>query len=205
MGLRHERQQHLVAVLGYNGLGRLVGQDGGPGGGPGGAGGAGGGLFGGEPGALRLLNTALGGQAGWLLGFALVAGLALVAATRLRRGDDRTGWLVAVGGSFALTAVAFSAAQGIFHPYYLSALAPFTAALVGAGASTLAQRGVSARLLAPVAVAAGVVAEVVDPRRQPRRAPVARAAARRRRRGRGGGARGERRRRWRRGALVVAG
>src|SRR5688500_16378094 len=40
-------------ILGYNGLGRLFGQDGGPGGG---AGPGGGGVFGGEPGALRLLN-----------------------------------------------------------------------------------------------------------------------------------------------------
>ena len=31
-------------------------------------------MFGGTPGPLRLLNSALGGQAGWLLGFALVSG-----------------------------------------------------------------------------------------------------------------------------------
>src|SRR5439155_18351694 len=47
-------------ILGYNGFGRLLGQDGGPGGGAGGPGGPGGGgpggLFGGDPGALRLLN-----------------------------------------------------------------------------------------------------------------------------------------------------
>src|SRR5204863_6338338 len=50
-------------IFGYNGLGRLDGQAGGPGG-------AGnGGPFGGSPGVLRLFNDALGGQAGWLLGF----------------------------------------------------------------------------------------------------------------------------------------
>ena len=59
-------------ILGYNGLGRLFGQSGGPGGGMGGGGG--GGVFGGEAGPARLLNAALGGQAGWLIGFALVAG-----------------------------------------------------------------------------------------------------------------------------------
>ena len=117
----------LSLILGYNGLGRLGGQAGGP------QGMGGGGVFGGDAGVLRLLNASLGGQAGWLLGFALVAGVALVAATRLRRGDARTGWLIAVGGAFLTTAVAFSAAEGIFHPYYVSALAPFTAALVGAG------------------------------------------------------------------------
>src|SRR4051812_18718069 len=67
-------------ILGYNGLGRLFGQDGGPGGGTGGPGGAGGGfagngLFGGQPGLFRLLNEALGGQASWLLGVAIVGGL----------------------------------------------------------------------------------------------------------------------------------
>src|SRR3954453_9534747 len=61
-------------ITGYNGLGRLDGQAGGPGGF-----GGNGGPFGGSTGPLRLLNAALGGQAGWLLGFALVAGLALVA------------------------------------------------------------------------------------------------------------------------------
>ena len=63
-------------ILGYNGLGRLAGQSGGPAGAAGGAGGPGGGpggLFGGSPGPLRLLNSALGGQAGWLLGAAVVA------------------------------------------------------------------------------------------------------------------------------------
>src|SRR3954453_9671537 len=68
-------------IFGYNGIGRLDGQAGGPqafgGGGP----------FGGASGPLRLLNEALGGQAGWLLGFALVGGFAILASTRLRRAD----------------------------------------------------------------------------------------------------------------------
>ena len=143
-------------ILGYNGLGRLGGQSGGPAA----MGGPGGGVFGGDPGVLRLLESSLGGQAGWLLGFALVAGLALVAATRLRRVDARTGWVVAVGGAFAVTAVAFSFAQGIFHPYYVSLLAPFTAALVGAGAAQLAGAGRTGRMLAPAAVVAGMATEL---------------------------------------------
>ena len=73
-------------------------------------------MFGGEPGLLRLLNEALGGQAGWLLGVALVGGVALLALTRLKRTDARTGWLIAVGGTFLTIAVAFSRAEGIFHP-----------------------------------------------------------------------------------------
>jgi 4-amino-4-deoxy-L-arabinose transferase-like glycosyltransferase len=137
-------------IFGYNGLGRIDGQAGGPqafgGGGP----------FGGATGPFRLLNEAMGGQAGWLLGVALVSAVAAVAASRPKRSDALTGWVIAVGGAFLVTAVVFSFAQGIFHPYYVSLLAPFTAALVGAGTSVLRRSA-----LAPVAVAAGVLAELV--------------------------------------------
>ena len=153
----------LSLIFGYNGLGRLGGQAGGP------QGMGGGGVFGGDAGVLRLLNASLGGQAGWLLGFALVAGVAVLVASRLRRADARTGWLIAVGGTFLITAVAFSSAQGIFHPYYVSALAPFTAALVGAGAAQLAGLGRTARFLAPAAVVAGMVTELAVARALPGR------------------------------------
>jgi 4-amino-4-deoxy-L-arabinose transferase-like glycosyltransferase len=145
----------LSLIFGYNGLGRVDGQTTGPGGAGGGS------VFGGSPGPLRLLNSALGGQAGWLLGFALVSGLAILAATRLRRSDARTGWLIIVGGAFATTAVLFSAASGIFHPYYVSLLAPFAAALVGAGAAELIRGRLSARVAAPLAIAAGVSVELI--------------------------------------------
>ena len=152
-------------ILGYNGLGRIFGQAGGPagGGGPGGAGGpgGGGGFFGGEPGPLRLLNASLGGQGGWLLGFATVAAIGLLVMTRLRRADARTGWLIAIGGTFAVTALAFSQASGIFHPYYVSQLAPFAAMLCGAGAGLIFRGDRAARWLAPLAIAGGVLTEVV--------------------------------------------
>jgi 4-amino-4-deoxy-L-arabinose transferase-like glycosyltransferase len=141
-------------IVGYNGLGRLSGQTGGPGGGAGG-------MFGGPTGPFRLLQSSLGDQAGWLLGFAVVAGLAILAITRLRRDDPRTGWLIAIGGAFWTTAVAFSFASGIFHPYYVSLLAPFTAALVGAGAGMLLGGGRPARVLAPLAIAAAIATELV--------------------------------------------
>src|SRR5271165_2681152 len=144
----------LSLIFEYNGLGRVDGQTGGPGG-------TGGAMFGGTPGPLRLLNAGLGGQAGWLLGFALVSGVAIVAASRLRRADARSGWLLAVGGAFATTAVLFSFASGILHPYYVSLLAPFAAALTGAGAAALIGGGRSARIAAPLAVVAGVVVELV--------------------------------------------
>jgi 4-amino-4-deoxy-L-arabinose transferase-like glycosyltransferase len=140
-------------ILGYNGLGRLFGQDGGPGGGMGG----GGGVFGGSAGPLRLLNAALGGQAGWLLGFAAVAAVALAVSTRLRRSDPRTGYLVIAGAAFAVTAITFSRASGIFHPYYVAALAPFTALLVGAGAALLTRE----RIAGPLILAGGALTEAI--------------------------------------------
>ena len=146
-------------ITGYNGLGRLAGQSGGPSS-TGGLGG-GGSVFGGSTGPLRLLNDALGGQVGWLLGFAVVSGIGLVVLTRLRRRDPATGWIIAVGGAALTTAVAFSFAGGIFHPYYVSLLAPFSAALVGAGVAQLLRHDSHARAIAPIAIAAGAITELV--------------------------------------------
>jgi 4-amino-4-deoxy-L-arabinose transferase-like glycosyltransferase len=149
-------------ILGYNGLGRLAGQAGGPGvaaGGPGGGGG--GGVFGGSTGPFRLLNEALGPQGAWLVGFALVGGIGIAVASRLRRSDARSGWIIATGGAALTMAVAFSYASGIFHPYYVSLLAPFTAALVGGTAAELLRGGTIARIVAPVAIAVGVAVELV--------------------------------------------
>ena len=142
-------------IINYNGVGRLDGQAGGPGGM------GNGGPFGGTPGALRLLNDALGGQAGWLLGFAVVSGLALVVSSRLRRSDPVTGWILAAGGSALTAAIAFSFAKGIFHPYYVSELAPFIAALVGAGVARFTQGDLIARVGGVAAIAAGVVTELM--------------------------------------------
>jgi 4-amino-4-deoxy-L-arabinose transferase-like glycosyltransferase len=146
----------LSLIFGYNGLGRVDGQAGSPGGAGGGAT-----SFGGSSGPFRLLNSALGGQAGWLLGFAVVALVGLVVATRLRRSDARSGWLIATGGAFLTTAALFSFASGIFHPYYVSLLAPFIAALLGAGAAELLRGRIKWRLFGPLAIAAGVVTELV--------------------------------------------
>lgn len=147
-------------ITGYNGLGRLFGQSGGPGGnaggGPGG-GGPGGSIFGGDPGILRLFNEALGGQIGWLVGSALAGGVVILVASRLRRSDQRTGWLIAVGGSFLTIAIAFSRASGIFHAYYTVLLAPMIAALVGAGIAVALAKGRENDTLGRVA-ATGLVA-----------------------------------------------
>ncbi|MEN3280413.1 MAG: hypothetical protein V7607_1553 [Solirubrobacteraceae bacterium] len=151
----------LSLIFNYNGFGRLDGQAGGPQIAGGGGGGGGGANFGGASGPFRLLNQALGGQDGWLLGFAVVALIGLVVATRLRRADARTGWVIATGGVFATIAVAFSFAKGIFHPYYVSELAPFLAALVGGGVGWFLQRSWSAGIFAAAAVLAGVATELV--------------------------------------------
>ncbi|HEX5224069.1 MAG TPA: glycosyltransferase family 39 protein, partial [Solirubrobacteraceae bacterium] len=156
----------LSLIFEYNGVGRVDGQAGGPGavGGPGGGANT---MFGGSAGPLRLLNEALGGQGGWLLGLALAGGVAILVSCALRRRDARTGWLIAVGGAFVTTAVLFSEASGIFHPYYVSLLAPFAAALLGAGAVTLIGRERSMRLLAPAALLAAGAVELVVRSRYP--------------------------------------
>ena len=143
-------------IAGYNGVGRVSGQAGGPQA-FGGGGGGGGSLFGGAPGPLRLVEASLGGQAGWLVGFAIVAIGAALVATRMRRSDPATGWIVGVGGAFAATALVFSFAGGIFHPYYVSALAPFTAALIGAGAAYALRGDLLGRIVGPLALLAGAV------------------------------------------------
>ncbi|MEV4258154.1 glycosyltransferase family 39 protein [Spirillospora sp. NPDC049652] len=141
-------------VVGYNGLGRVFGQDGnGPGGGRGGAGreafgefaqragGAvqnrppgGGGMFGGQSGIGRMFGAELGGQISWLLPFAaiaLVAGLVLV--WRRPRTDLVRAALVLWGAWLAVHFVVFSFSEGTFHPYYTTAMAPAIAALAGGG------------------------------------------------------------------------
>ena len=141
-------------IIGYNGVGRVDGQ-------AGGTGVAGGGFGGGGEGVLRLLDSSLGGQAGWLLGCALVAGLGLLVATRLRRGDLRSGWLIAVGGAWLVSAFVFSIASGIFHPYYVSFLAPWTALLVGAGVGEALSGRMAGRVIGGLAIAGGVVSELI--------------------------------------------
>ncbi len=142
-------------ILEYNGFGRLDGQAGGPGAI------GGGGMFGGSTGFLRLLNESLGGQAGWLLGLSLVGAVGIVFLSRLRRTDPRTGWILAIGGAFAVAAVAFSFARGIFHPYYVSLLAPFAAALAGATFAQARTGSIGGRVLGALAIGAGAITELI--------------------------------------------
>ncbi|MGW2227111.1 ArnT family glycosyltransferase [Streptomyces formicae] len=130
----------LELTFGYNGLGRINGEETGSvggGGGPGGGGRGGGGQWG-ETGIGRMVNSEIGGQIAWLLPaglLLLVAGLVLT--RRARRTDTARAAFVAWGGSLLMTAAVFSFMAGIFHQYYTVALAPSIAALVGMGATVL--------------------------------------------------------------------
>ncbi|HWX45368.1 MAG TPA: glycosyltransferase family 39 protein [Solirubrobacteraceae bacterium] len=82
---------------------------------------------------------------------------------RIRR-DERTAGLLVLGGWFLAEAFILDFSKGIVHPYYVSALAPGAAAMIGAGALAFAQ---FARvrdwrvLLLPLAVAGTVAGQLV--------------------------------------------
>ena len=123
----------LELIFGYNGLGRLTGDEVGSVTGPTGAG-AGTSPWG-STGWDRVFGTSWGGQASWLLPAAallLIAGLAL---TWHRPRTDRTrAALLIWGGWLVVTWAVFSFAEGIIHEYYAVALVPPIAAIVGIGA-----------------------------------------------------------------------
>jgi 4-amino-4-deoxy-L-arabinose transferase-like glycosyltransferase len=120
----------LELTLGYNGLGRLSGDEtGSVGGGPG--------RGWGSTGILRLFVNEIGGQVAWLMPAALVLG---VAALWLARSQAGIRAAIVLWGTWLLTtALTFSFMAGIFHAYYTVALAPAIAALVGVGAWVLWQ------------------------------------------------------------------
>jgi 4-amino-4-deoxy-L-arabinose transferase-like glycosyltransferase len=101
--------------------------------------------FGTAPGPLRLFRHGFGDQDSWMLAFALV-GLVAIALTRPVRRDPQLAGLIVLG-SFLLCEVVFlSVSKGIVHPYYVSALAPGTAAMAGAGLAAIAQLARGERL-----------------------------------------------------------
>jgi 4-amino-4-deoxy-L-arabinose transferase-like glycosyltransferase len=131
----------LDLLLGYNGLGRLTGNETGSVGGGAGPGGGTSASMWGETGWGRLFDAQYGGQASWLIPTALIALVALLALTWRRRRSDRTRATALLwGGWLLVTAAVISFSQGIIHPYYTVALAPAIAALVGVGAAVFWQR-----------------------------------------------------------------
>lgn len=130
-----QNNSFLELTFGYNGLGRINGEETGSVGG-GGGGGQGGGW--GETGIGRMFNSEIGGQIAWLLPAALLLLVAGIWLTwRAKRTDTARAAFLAWGGSLLMTAFVFSFMAGIFHQYYTVALAPYVAALVGMGATVL--------------------------------------------------------------------
>ncbi|MGW1011359.1 ArnT family glycosyltransferase [Streptomyces termitum] len=148
----------LELTFGYNGLGRINGDEVGSVGGGGGPGGGQGGRWG-ETGLLRMFNDSVGGQISWLLPAALVLLVAGLAVTRRApRTDTARAAFLLWGGSLLMTLGVFSFMAGIFHEYYTVALAPYLAALVGMGASVLWEERTRFAASATLAAAAGVTA-----------------------------------------------
>jgi 4-amino-4-deoxy-L-arabinose transferase-like glycosyltransferase len=144
----------LELIVGYNGLGRLTGDEVGSVGG-----GAGPGGMWGETGIARMFDGESGGQIAWLIPAALVMTAAMFwLAGRAPRTDRLRASALLWAGWLVLTGLTFSFMAGIFHAYYTVALAPAISALVGIGAGELwrRRRDVVPRVL--LAVAVGVTA-----------------------------------------------
>ncbi len=122
----------LELTFGYNGLGRLTGEE---------TGSVGGGNGWGDTGFARLFTGDIGGQIAWLLPAALVLMVAgFVILARSPRTDARRATLALFAGWLLITAVAFSFMAGIFHSYYTVALAPAVAVVAAVGASLVWER-----------------------------------------------------------------
>ena len=138
----------LSLAFGYNGVGRLTGDETGQlGGGRGGGGGMGGATS--TDSWSALFTGSMATQVAWLLPLALIVGVALlVLVGRATRTDRRRAGVLLWGGSLVVTAGVFSLAAGIIHPYYAVALAPWIAALAAVGVVEL-WRSPWRRVLAP--------------------------------------------------------
>jgi 4-amino-4-deoxy-L-arabinose transferase-like glycosyltransferase len=141
-------------ALGYNGLGRLTGDE---------TGGLGNMNF--DVGWGRLLGHSMGTEIAWLLPAAVIClGAILVLTRRTARTDQTRAAAIIWGGWLLLTAVVFSFMNGIVHPYYTVALAPAIAACIGVGATLLWHNRFAlpaATALAGVAVVTSVLACVL--------------------------------------------
>jgi 4-amino-4-deoxy-L-arabinose transferase-like glycosyltransferase len=120
----------LELTFGYNGLGRLTGDE---------VGGLG--NLNHDVGWGRLLGAQMGGEIGLLLPAAVIVLAAGLWFTRhAPRTDPVRASLLLWGGWLVCTAVVFSYMNGIVHPYYTVALAPAIAACIGIGVPLLWQR-----------------------------------------------------------------
>jgi 4-amino-4-deoxy-L-arabinose transferase-like glycosyltransferase len=148
----------LELTLGYNGFGRLTGNETGSVGGGGGGGGPAGGRWG-TTGLGRMFNGEFGGQVSWLLPAALVfLAVLLYFSRRAPRTNGQRAQVLLWGSWLVVTGLTFSFAAGIIHPYYSVALAPAIGALVGIGAVALWRHRGVVRGRLPLAAALAVTA-----------------------------------------------
>lgn len=132
-----QNNSFLELTLGYNGLGRITGDETGSvtGGAAGaGAGGNTGGMWG-ESGPLRMFSGVSGGMVSWLIPAALILGIAALVFLRRRpRTDLLRAAIIAFGGWLVVMMAVFSFMAGIYHDYYTISLAPAIGALLALGA-----------------------------------------------------------------------
>ena len=134
-------------TFGYNGFGRLTGNE---------TGSVGTGVWG-KTGITRMFDGVMGGQVAWLIPAALIFAVAALWITRRAGRTDHTRAMIIVwGGWLVVTALVFSYMKGIFHEYYTVALAPAIAVLIGVGADVLwrHRRNLTARVVLAAAVIA---------------------------------------------------
>ena len=135
----------LELTFGYNGLGRINGEE---------TGSVGGGNGWGQTGLFRMFESGSGGQISWLIPSALVLlAVGLWLRGRSPRTDVRRAAYLVWGGWLVVTMLVFSFMAGIFHDYYTVALAPAVAVLVGAGAAEAWERREESVGSVPLAVA----------------------------------------------------
>jgi 4-amino-4-deoxy-L-arabinose transferase-like glycosyltransferase len=133
---------------------------------------AGGGMFsgGGSASIFRMFNSTLGGQDSWLLPFGLFAILGLILRMRKSAGADKETRKkllrnVILWGGTVIIMVGYFSISGFFHPYYISVMAPFLAALVGIGLVEMwkmykEEKGVFGFIL-PIALAVTAAVQIV--------------------------------------------
>ena len=120
----------LELALGYNGFGRITGDE---------TGGLGNMNF--DVGWGRLFGADMGTDIAWLIPAAVIVIVAGLWITRRSpRTDPVRASLILWGGWLGVSAAVFSYANGIIHPYYTVALSPPVAAGIGIGAPLLWRR-----------------------------------------------------------------
>jgi 4-amino-4-deoxy-L-arabinose transferase-like glycosyltransferase len=146
-GSQHDSIVELA--LGYNGFGRLTGDE------PGGLGNL---NF--DVGWGRMFGHSMGTGIAWLLPAAAIClGAAVVFARRTPRTGPLPSAIAIWGGWLVITVTVFSFMNGIVHPYYTVALAPAIAASIGIGGTLLWRNRI--RPPAATALAAAVVVTTV--------------------------------------------